>query len=351
MLFSIVLLGTGCSDKFDVAAPYKNVTVVYGFLDQADTAHYVRIQKAFLDNNLSAVTMAQNADSNYYSQLNVRIDRYDPSYNFIDSIHLNRVDMTAEGYAKPTGTFFNTPNYAYKFKKTLNSSYIYRLVITNPVSGEVDSVETVILDDTDPAIFRVDKIMDTNLFTSSIDFNSTLPGAVLNLSGTYTPPSGMTTNPVGILQGVLRFNWIDSNGSTHTMTPQSYNFDLGYTYMTYNAFGFSIPTTSLYSALAAGMGPAPTATYRLLDRCQLFVYESTNDFNTYLQVAQSAGTGLTGSQIEPTYTNVKGKNVLGLFTARGGRNGYVTIDLPTMDSLEVSPVINPLCKLLHPAYH
>ncbi len=350
ILAAFSFLGTGCSDKFDVAAPYKNITVVYGYLDQNDTAHYIRIQKAFLDNNLSAITMSQNADSSYYRQLNVRIDRLDRDSNLVDTIHLTRVDLTAEGYAKPTGTFYNSPNYAYKFSNLLNSNYIYRLRIYNPLTGEVDSVATPILDDQSASIFVVNKIQDSNAANSNIDFSSTIPGASVHLSGTYTPVNS-GVNPVGILQGVLTFNWIDSNGITHVMTRRSFDFDLGNTYMNSNSFSFPVTNTSLYSGLATGMGVAPANTYRLLDRARLSIYISTADFNSYLQVAQSAGTGLTGNEIEPVYTNVKGKNVLGLFTARGSRSGPITINVATVDSLVASPLINPNCKLLGPAYH
>ncbi|MBS1689466.1 MAG: hypothetical protein JSS96_12130, partial [Bacteroidetes bacterium] len=64
-----LLICSSCSEKFKVAAPYKSITVAYGLMDMSDTAHYVRIQKAFLDENKSAITMAQNPDSNYFPQL------------------------------------------------------------------------------------------------------------------------------------------------------------------------------------------------------------------------------------------------------------------------------------------
>src|ERR1700753_263242 len=90
-----------CSDKFNVAAPYKNITVIYAYLDCQDTAHYVRIQKAFLDQSKSALTMSQSPDSSFYANINVVIKRYsivDTSY--LDSIHLTRVDLDNEGYPK-----------------------------------------------------------------------------------------------------------------------------------------------------------------------------------------------------------------------------------------------------------
>ena len=345
------LLMTGCSDKFNVAAPYENITVVDGFLDQADTAHYIRIEKAFLDNNKSAVAMAQVPDSLYFPQLNVMIERLDANYNLFDTIHLTKVDLNQEGYPKQTGAFANSPNWAYKFKNLLDPNYFYRIVITNPLSGAVDSAITPALADIDPLVFAVDILNDSDARTNKLNFASTLPNSVLTIDGSYNPPAGITINPVGILQAILRFNWIDSNGTNGVETPRYYDFDMGYTTISSgNNFQFAVANPLLYSALATGMGAAPSGIYRLIGRCQLYVYMSTNDFNAYLNVANSAGTGLTGDQIEPTWTNISGSHVLGLFTARGSRNGYVTIGVETVDSLRVSTIVNPLCNLVGTTY-
>src|ERR1035437_8823834 len=83
------LLLSGCSQKFNTAAPYKNVTIIYGYLDMSDTSHYIRIEKAFSDQNKSAYTMVQIPDSSYYEHLNVRMERYEypVSGNYHDTIH------------------------------------------------------------------------------------------------------------------------------------------------------------------------------------------------------------------------------------------------------------------------
>src|SRR6516164_7458325 len=98
-MVSLFLL-PGCSEKFNVAAPYKNITVIYGYLDMKDTAHYIRIQKAFLDQNKSAVTMAQTSDSNFYANLNVTIAKVSFNGATQGVIQLNRVDLNNEGYPK-----------------------------------------------------------------------------------------------------------------------------------------------------------------------------------------------------------------------------------------------------------
>ena len=37
-----------CNKKLEVNADWKDVTVVYGLLDQTDSVHYVKVTKAFL---------------------------------------------------------------------------------------------------------------------------------------------------------------------------------------------------------------------------------------------------------------------------------------------------------------
>jgi hypothetical protein len=339
-----------CSQKFNIAAPYKQIVVVYGLLDQQDTAHYVRIEKAFLDQSKNALTMAQVSDSNYYAQLNVVIKRFDFQYNFIDTIHLNRVDMSAEGYPKPTGTFFNSPNYAYKFKGYLDPNYIYRLVITNAALGLVDSAETPIINDLDNTVFTFGKLDDTDLFTNKIDFASILSGRYLDMAGTYNPPSNFSfngyTSPVGIAQLVFTFTWVDSNSATGAMTSRSYDDNLGYSSLTNNAFDYQATNYGLYEQLYSGMGCAPANIYRILGPCRLSIYLSTYDFANYQQATSLTGTGITGGDVQPTYTNIKGSGgALGLFTCKGGRTGMVLPDVATVDSLEASSIINGCCQL------
>ena len=138
---ALLLVGlASCKQDFKVSAPYKPVTIVYGLLNMGDTAHYIRIQKAFIDESLSALDLAKNADSNYYPNLVVTLRELN-SGTVITNTNLTRVDLNTEGYQKDSGTFFNNVSYAYKTTKTLNPNYTYRLVITNPDNGMSDSSE------------------------------------------------------------------------------------------------------------------------------------------------------------------------------------------------------------------
>ena len=65
-----------CETDFDINADWKDITVVYGALNQNDSIHYLRIQKAFLGKG-NVMQMALEPDSNLYpGNINVMVDEY-----------------------------------------------------------------------------------------------------------------------------------------------------------------------------------------------------------------------------------------------------------------------------------
>lgn len=330
---------TGCSTKFNIAAPYKNITVVYGLLDEGDTAHYIRIQKAFLSQTLSALNMEKVSDSSFYpaSQLNVVMREIDPSNNgsIVNTINLTRVDLNQEGYQKDSGAFFTTPNYAYKFTNKLDPSHTYRLVITNTATGDVDSAETTIIDES-AQNFACGYLDITGYALSFYHYN-----------GAFAV-TGKVPSTVAYIQGVLRVKWVEKNSLTNTVTKKYADWQFadlapasngggGNT----NSFNLQTNTAQFYSFLQGAM-PQTQYVTRLMDSAELFLYTANSDFYTYMQVTQTLGTGLTGMDIEPTYTNLKcnsGNNVIGIYGGRGMRSGFLIYDQATIDSLMVSPLL------------
>jgi hypothetical protein len=318
-----------------ILLPHTRILPLY----KADTAHYIRVQKAFLDNTKSAITMAKTPDSSFYSNLSVRIKRYSIITGLIhDTILLSRVDLTSEGYPKQPGLFFQAPNYAYKFTDSLDPAYFYRIVVTNNATGEIDSADAPIIKDTDPTTFHIDQLDDATTHNGGMSFYNTAPHHYFEISGYYVKPFTYKfhdqTSPVAIAQGVIRFHWADSSNITHALTLHYYDYNLGYTQTQGGSFVYDAEDINLYSALSSGMGPTPDASiYRLIDRAELFIYLSTPDFYTYQQAIANQGVGLTGNEIEPTYTNIQGANVYGLYTSRAVRSDYITITPQTVDSL------------------
>jgi hypothetical protein len=139
LFFSAILsiaLFSSCSTDLDVLAPYKDITTVYGLLNQNDTIHFIRINKAFLGKEDAGV-MAQVPDSAQYAvaDLEVKIEEYinqKVTRTFIlkDTIVTNK----EQGY-------FYAPNQLLYYFTTdtttaLNQDAAYLLVINNKKNGQ-----------------------------------------------------------------------------------------------------------------------------------------------------------------------------------------------------------------------
>lgn len=336
-LLGALSLGS-CSEDFELAAPYKNVTVVYGMLNPADTAHYIRIQKAFLDESKSAIDMAKEADSNFYR--NLRVDIRVLNGNAVASTisNISRVDMTAEGYPKPSGSFFNTPNYAYKFKATLNPANRYRVVITNVETGNVDSAETNIISNgaTDFQVAQFPAPPNPNYILS---FTNTKPGQNFNIDITKMPAAAQ------VIEGVMHFRYVDKNTVTGVQTDHVLEWRFAEKEKenpaATNDF-LRVPTLSFYAFLQGAIPLPPANTERYLDSADMYIWAANAEYLNYRRATLAAG-GITGDQVKPIYTNIKGKDVLGLFAART----YVfNTDMPfnsaTLDTIKLRPETSAL---------
>ena len=109
LLLSILFL-VGCNNDLDLAAPSKDIPVVYGVFSKLDTDHYVRIEKAFIDSQIPAEQLAGEVENFIYDDLTVQIIR--------DGIptDLQRIDGNLEGFPRETGFFDNDPNVLYKLE-------------------------------------------------------------------------------------------------------------------------------------------------------------------------------------------------------------------------------------------
>jgi len=100
---SAVLLSS-CSNDLDINAEYKDITVVYGLMNQRDSIHLVKINKAFLGEG-NALDMALVADSNEYTGDAItlaEVDRLDGNGNVVETYPLH--DTTVVN--REPGTFY-----------------------------------------------------------------------------------------------------------------------------------------------------------------------------------------------------------------------------------------------------
>lgn len=111
-IFLVVLTVLACDDDIDTTADFKDIPVVVGLLSTADTAHYIRVERAFQARNQNANDVAQIPDSIYYDNLTVILEKIETEERFF----LEEVDGNLEGYVRDEGTFAQAPNILYKIK-------------------------------------------------------------------------------------------------------------------------------------------------------------------------------------------------------------------------------------------
>ncbi len=339
-----------CSEKFDVAAPYKQVTVVTGFLDLTDTAQYIRIEKGFLDNDKSSIDMAKVADSSYFDSIQVQLKEMIPQNPTPVNVYtLPLVDMDKEGYPKAEGTFFTTPNYAYKFKQQLNPAHKYRLVITNFKTKEVDSAETAIID-TAYQNFSVIEFSPDFPSARTVSIASKNANNKFSLSGTVTPLGDENQVPAGIavIESVIDFYYRDSFANTgltqsHKITWSNVPADIIFHT---TSFDYTLQNTLFYDFFKDNISPSTDIRneFRIMDSFQVNLYAGSHDYYVYKQVTGAQNNGLTGGEIKPNYSNIKGGTVLGLYSTRVNKlgTGFHFEISPTLDSLRADSRTAPI---------
>jgi len=307
----------GCSTDFDTIAPWKETMVVYGLLNPNDSIQYIRISKAFLGEG-NALVMAQQGDSIYYGDvLDVKMERIQNN-SVMESHDLVRLDTVP----KETNGTFSAPYqevYAYTFSlhpSTSNDGSIYKLTITNRVTGNVVTASTKLIEN-----FQIISPNSTTLYK----FNS---------------PSGLTwkltSSKSGRIYGVVqKINYVEINTVTNDTVTKSIDW-----YLTdkvsisevESEIRFPFAGIDLYRLLGGNISVDPDKTRHLaVNPIDVYISAGTEELYTYMQVTeQNAGI----VQDKPLYTNIV--NGVGLFTCRNTRKISVHLHPDSYAALDTS---------------
>lgn len=348
LVLPLMLAVSSCKDDFEVAAPYQQITVAYAIFNKADKSHYVRIQKAFLDNNKSSIDMAKEPDSSFYKDLTVVMKEFNnETGNLVKTIPMTRVDLNIEGYPKDEAGsqgFFTKPSYAYKLMfpnvtDSLNPFLKYRLVIKNNATGRVDSSDFFAIvnsnRDNNPSSFYISTFTNLNY---ALNFAKTEFQAKYTLSGKIPRNAKM-------IEGIIRFHMVEKDLNTGTKKNLSADLTFG-TFVstgTSEQFKLEIPNSSFYGFLYDAFGAAPVGVQRYIDSCDFFIYAGSHELYNYYSLALIQNSSLLGDQIKPIYSNMRGENTYGILASRA-LNTYlkVPIDEVTIDSIKLNKITKPL---------
>jgi hypothetical protein len=302
LLYLIFLLPFlySCSNKLDVNAEWKDITVVYGLINQNDSIHYVKITKAFLGEG-DALSFAQIADSsNYPDKLDVKIEEWRFTSSTDSSLHHTYQLDTTYITNKDSGVFYYPTQLVYYFKAQLDTVYTYKLIITNKNSGKLVTAQTKLIQEfliTNPREIGLANILPAKKVL--LDFNSAVNGRryQLNIRLTYDEyrkHGTIDTIRNNSVTWVAFDNWISASLTGNTpMSPLVYGDGL-YSTMSKNL-------TKVYT----------TDTTRHATSVDFIFTVATDDLNTYMNVTAPSNSIV---QERPAFTNII--NGIGLFTSR-----------------------------------
>ncbi len=133
---------SGCDNTVDVNAPWEEITIVYGLLDPRDTTHYLKINKAFLNKNKDAETIARRNPDSLYHNHNIRARLQEINNGQVQkSVALEKVRLKT----KEPGLFPHPGNMMYKGKMVLNPENRYKLVIDSLKDQNQVTAQTPVL--------------------------------------------------------------------------------------------------------------------------------------------------------------------------------------------------------------
>jgi len=119
-----------CSNEVEVIGIWKDIPVVYGVINHQDSVNYIRVERAYLPPNESALTVAKNIDSLYFDTSKVDVDMFYilNGDTILWPIPIERVNLIDEGIMRDSGMFVHEPSYAYKLVGAGTTDALLRIV-------------------------------------------------------------------------------------------------------------------------------------------------------------------------------------------------------------------------------
>lgn len=305
-LFAIILLFAGCETDLKLTGEHKDITIVYGLLNQNDAEHVLRIQKAFLGEQ-DALVMSQFADSNYYDTTKITVKLVDS-----DDQEILFHPVVVEN--KEPGDFYYGQNEVlYKATANLSTDKVYNLVIEKADPAEATNATTALVQDftiSKPDVAPQAKInlltSQSNYFNYPVQWKAAENGIRHRLTVRfYYREVNLTT-----LDTVHTYiDWVQAvDDASSAEGGESLQRQLnGEEFFRFLQSNIEV-NTSVKRIIGKGIEKiGPTAT----DHLDFIVDVAGEDFYNYLELNKPS-TGLV--QEKPAFTNVT--NGLGVFSAR-----------------------------------
>lgn len=289
-----LLLASGCDNELDLTTPWEDIPIAYGLLSIQDTVHYVRVEKAFLDPETSALELAQVADSIYYGpEVTVSLRRESTGEVF----QMDRINGEDVGIPRDPGAFANTPNILYALDPesiNLQANDPVTLIIDRPTAGEA-TARTSMVGEISVGANASPNTVGTNGLTIT-------QGDDLSLS--YRTSDAATIYQTTMFIRVQEF----VNGNSRGEVLVEWNLPLNGEDQRPDADDsgvfYTVPGAGFFTALAAALEEDGAVTRQITEL--IYVVTGASSEVDQLLSINSANTGITSSQERPTFSNLEG---------------------------------------------
>jgi hypothetical protein len=291
-LFSVALLLwlTSCETDVDIDTDWKEITVVYGLLNQLDTAHYLRINKAFLGGNVLEIQKIEDSSS-YLNNLEVTIEGWSAA-GPQSKITFDTVSIAN----KEPGDWYNPYMLVYKGVGGLDPTLQYRLTVKNKTTGhQVTSATNLIKS------FFIEKPFSGGKLTLFRGFNTS-----------FVWQNGLNAKRY---EPVIRFHYYEKAAGTGDYQSKYVDWTLSTITSPGNdgsgksETGFA--NDAFYEFVNHSFKDDGFVGQRMCGKVDFIVSAGGIEFDTYMRVN---GPSFSLVQDKPEYTNIE--NGLGLFSSR-----------------------------------
>ena len=317
LCFIFISLGlivlNSCNEKIKLIGDFVETAVVYGLLDQADSLHYIKINRAFIGPG-NALEIAQIADSSYFTNVDATISEYlngnlTRSWLLRDTILDNK---------DPNGVFYAPEQKVYYFK-TMPTGF--NGVIQTSTNPQMTSLNP-------QAIYKIDIVINDGAFSVSAETELvrgiTSAAATQNFNfkfadnpGEYTS-TGITVSSTGnsyVLNTQLNMAFYEWEGNT--FSEKSFFWKLGEAdVLPSSSKIFTANGETFYDLIKSNCTENSSISKRTFKGVTIKITGGAEELYNFIAVNKPSS-GL--AQSKPTYTNLTatdGKRVIGIFSSR-----------------------------------
>lgn len=321
LVVAVVL--ASCSNDLDINADYEDRTVVYGLLNQRDSVHFVKVNKAFLGEG-DANAMALVRDSSEYADEDIttaEVQRLDGNGNVVETYQLHDTLVTN----REPGAFYSPVQKLYYFTTPFNQylppnnpttgsrmflaqdqSYRLRLV----VNGKEVTATTPIAND-----FSISpQDQDTVNSASRIAFINSA-GEYLNYSFDWT---AKYDDKRFVVSYRFRYDEVTGTDTVHQAFSQKIGTRVSSNSAVWEDLSVTVNGQAFFSGLSGFIRTNPnwaSVDRRIFRGMDFLVSVANDDFHTYLTLTEPVS-GIIEDR--PTYSNLQ--NAIGVWGSRYTKN-------------------------------